>query len=385
MNQDESVKDLENGLKECLLSNELAESDDGGRKFGTDISNLPVKRNRTRTYKFFDGTTHNNIHFKEKLKKPSKKRNITFENDGVKDVVPKKRGRKSNVELRNSKEGENESGVSECTRTEKPSHPITNASTQRSRTEKFGVKTARTAQNQRTRTVVNNKAATTTTPKQFQQTHGETGECVDSERNTPAPRTRTEKASHPVTTPSTSTEKPSCPTTSSSKQRSRTDKPAIKATQTRTSKMQRTRTEKPIIKRAEAIPIQPERTRGGSRNSNEIVLDRKIEGQCRIFDVNTTMLSQKSATFKQLFEVNMNESIFIEGKFIEEQMVQQMTPENVVIYANAAVSSHSEIVVNACKDLILKKFQNHESVQNISKLDDRLRDEIIHLQYNQAY
>uniref|UniRef100_A0AC35GHJ7 BTB domain-containing protein n=1 Tax=Panagrolaimus sp. PS1159 TaxID=55785 RepID=A0AC35GHJ7_9BILA len=85
------------------------------------------------------------------------------------------------------------------------------------------------------------------------------------------------------------------------------------------------------------------------------------------------MLSQRSATFKQLFEVNMNETILIEAvpdrtlemaidfchgksftecsnndmaslllfadiweivdlkKFIEEQMIQQMTPENVVI------------------------------------------------------
>uniref|UniRef100_A0A914PUL0 BTB domain-containing protein n=1 Tax=Panagrolaimus davidi TaxID=227884 RepID=A0A914PUL0_9BILA len=178
--------------------------------------------------------------------------------------------------------------------------------------------------------------------------------------------------------------------------------------------------------RAEAIPKQPGRTPGRPRKSIEIVCDRKIEGQSHIFDVNTTMLSQRSATFKQLFEVNMDESILIEGvpdrtlemvidfchgksltecsnsdmssllffaytwdivdlkKFIEEQMIQKMTPENVVIYANAAILSHSEIVGNACKGLILEKLQNHESIQNISKLDDRLRDEIIHLQYNQA-
>uniref|UniRef100_A0AC35FFL7 BTB domain-containing protein n=1 Tax=Panagrolaimus sp. PS1159 TaxID=55785 RepID=A0AC35FFL7_9BILA len=316
MNQEESVKDNShffNGLKKCELSNEVAKNVDGDRRFGADISNLPAKRNRTRTYKFFDGTTHNNIRFEDNLEKPSKKRNITFENDDMKDAVPKKRGRKSNEEIKNLKENENERGISGRTRTEKPSH--SSASKQRSRTKKPGVKETRTrtTQNQRTRAVIkavttttpkllqqtHGETATTTTPKLLQQTHGETGEHVDSERNTPAPSTRTEKAFDPMT--------------STLIQRSRTEKPAIKTTQTRTSKMQRIRTEKPMKNRAEAIPKQPERTRGGSRKSIEIVCDRKIEGQCRIFDVNTTMLSQRSATFKQLFEVNMNETILIEA------------------------------------------------------------------------
>uniref|UniRef100_A0A914PLJ6 BTB domain-containing protein n=1 Tax=Panagrolaimus davidi TaxID=227884 RepID=A0A914PLJ6_9BILA len=320
--------------------------------FGAENSR---KRSRTLNYRFSDGTVHHGAIFTE-----NKKRCQTNENN---DKVQGNRGRKRTHDVKGGRTAASKehgtipvlvdmlrrSPMLERSRTVSPANSAADNSSQRSRTVKTIVPESSfplrgTGPTTRSRTI----------------------QRVKLEAADPSQRSRSVLVKVPLTTSATS--------------RSRTVGPA-------------------------SAPRERQRTRGRPKE-DEIEYDCEIEGDERFFKVCRRLLSEKSVAFRTLFDVNKDDTIEFEGipdqtlelaisfchgktlkdlnnkdlfsliffadaweipelkEALEEQMMKKLKPYNVVIHANAAQLSNSEVVKNACKEMMLAQMNNGEAVRN---------------------